>query len=268
MLFLYTYKPIQFFLFTFLGTWIPWFIAAYFSHQKGKEKLQVPFLILGLFAPFIVALLMIFGSTDHALVQDFFDRLLLYKIGLSSLFMILVVIPGVFFLATALSVLFGKSSEQFTLANEFNVMKGWSLLSLVIPLLLAPGLEELGWRGYGVDSLRSEFNLFNTSMLFAVLWALWHVPLFFIKGYYHYELLKLNIAYVFNFFISILPVAFLINWLYYKNSRSILIAVFAHALFNGLSVFFKTEQFTKCLFTLLLCLVAIVLIFKDSELFF
>ncbi len=51
----------------------------------------------------------------------------------------------------------------------------------MVILFLAPTLEELGWRGYGVDSLRSKFSLFKTTMLFAVIWGLWHLPLFFIQ---------------------------------------------------------------------------------------
>jgi membrane protease YdiL (CAAX protease family) len=49
----------------------------------------------------------------------------------------------------------------------------------------APAVEELGWRGYGMDSLRSCFSLFTASLYFALLWALWHLPLFFINNYYH-----------------------------------------------------------------------------------
>ena len=149
------------------------------------------------------------------------------------------------------------------------VAKGWKILGFIIPILLAPTLEELGWRGYGVDSLRSpHFNLFISTLLFAALWALWHLPLFFIKGYYHYELRNLNIVYVINFFISILPAAILLNWVYYRNDRSILIVIVAHAVLNIFSIIFKTEQFTKCLVTLLLCAVSTVVVLKDKDFFF
>lgn len=265
---IYTYKPIQFFLLTILGTWIFWFMAAYLSHQRESEKLQPLFMILGLLMPFIVALVMIYTAKNPELISNFWDRLFFYRIGFSSFIMILIIIPAVFFLAMLISLLFGASKEQFALASEFNVMKGWSVFSLLITLLLAPTFEEIGWRGYGIDSLRSNFNLFYTSMLFAFLWALWHLPLFFIKGYYHYELRNLNILYVMNFFISLIPVAILMNWIYYKNFRSILIVIFAHVMLNALSVLFKMEQFTKCLVTLLLCLVSFIVIFKDKELFF
>jgi len=266
MQFIYTYKPLQFFLMTMIGTWIFWFAAAYLSHQKGYEKWQLLLMVAGLLVPSIVAVAMIYDSGNSSLIKSFWERLFLYKIGSSSLLIIGVMLL-VFFLATALSLLFGKSGQQFALASEFNVMKGWQVLSLVVPLILAPALEELGWRGYGVDSLRANFNLFTTSMIFALLWALWHVPLFFIKGYYQYELWQTNIVYAVNFFISIIPVAILTNWIYFKNGRNILIVIIVHALLNGCAVLFKMEQFTKCIVTILLCLLSGVLIAYEKDFF-
>jgi membrane protease YdiL (CAAX protease family) len=81
------------------------------------------------------------------------------------------------------------------LASEPNVMKGWQYFSLIVPLVLAPAMEKIGWRGYGIDSLRAHFNLLSTSMMFALLWGLWHLPLFFIKGYYQYELWQSSFIY-------------------------------------------------------------------------
>lgn len=264
----YSYKPIQFFLLTFLCTWIPWFLTAYLSHQKGKEKLQLVFMFLGLAAPLIVAVGMVYASRNQEFISSFWHRLVLFKMDFRSLLLIFVGLPTALFLATAISLLFGKSPEQFSLVKEYSVMKGWQFLSLVIPIILAPALEEIGWRGYGVDSLRSHFNLFNTCMLYALLWGLWHLPLFFVQGYYHHELRSLGYVYVMNFFISIIPAAILLNWLYYTNSRSILIAIIAHAVLNALSIFFRTEQFTKCIFTGLLLILSGFVVIKDKELFF
>ncbi|EKE09811.1 MAG: hypothetical protein ACD_16C00104G0007 [uncultured bacterium] len=263
----YKYKPVRFFLITFLGTWISEFIAAYFSYQKGMEAFQLIFIILGMFAPFIATLIMIYGSKNLDLIKDFWDRLRLYRIKVSFLPMILLLMPCVLLLATALSLLFGQSIDQFALSSTYRVMQGSSMLSLLI-IFLAPLMEELGWRGYGVDSLRSYFNLFKTTMLFAVLWAMWHVPLFFINGYYQNELWNTSIIYVINFFISILPAAILINWVYYKNNRSIIAAFLLHLMLNLFSVLFQTEQFTKCIVTILLLIVSLIVITKDKKFFF
>lgn len=263
----FDYKPVRFFVITFLITWITWFIAAWFSYQDGMEGAQLLFMLPGLFAPFLAALIMILGAKNKALRNDFAARLSLRKIKLATLPVILLVMPFALFLATALSLLFGQSAQQFQLSNEFQIMDGQVLVSLLI-LFLAPTLEELGWRGYGVDSIRSKFNLFKTTLIFAFLWALWHLPLFFIHGYYQNELWTTNIWYVVNFFVSILPATILMNWMYYKNNRSISAAILFHFVLNLFSVLFQTEQFTKCILTIILLVISMIVIVVEKELFF
>lgn len=146
-------------------------------------------------------------------------------------------------------------------------MKGQAIIGLPF-CFLAPMLEEFGWRGYGVDSLRAKFNLFKTSLLFACLWAMWHLPLFFINGYYQHELWNTSIIYVANFFVSILPATILLNWVYYKNNRSIIAAILLHFMFNLFSVLFQTEQFTKCILTVLLLVVSVTVVVKNKKFFF
>ena len=210
---------------------------------------------------------MISGANHKALRKAFWNRLSLKKIKLRYLPVILLIMPFALFLATALSLLFGQSANQFFLSSEYKIMDGQVLISILI-LFLAPTFEELGWRGYGVDSIRSRFNLFRTTLIFAAVWALWHLPLFFIRGYYQNELWNMGILYVINFFVSILPATILMNWLYYRNSRSISAAILFHFLLNLFSVLFQTEQFIKCIITLVLLVISIVIILREKVFFF
>lgn len=217
--------------------------------------------------PFMSAMIMIYSSKDNDLIRSFWSRLSVFKIQIKFLPFIFLVMPFTLILATSISVWLGKPMSQFQLADQFMILQGQNFLSLGI-MVLAPLMEELGWRGYGVDSLRSRFNLFRTSMLFGLLWALWHVPLFFIQGYYQNMLWNTSLIYVANFFISIFPAAFLINWIYYRNNRSILAAFLMHLMFNIFSVLFQTEQFTKCIVTALLVLVSVTVVIFDKKTFF
>jgi membrane protease YdiL (CAAX protease family) len=260
------YKPIRFFLITFLITWITGFLAAYFSYQEGMEGIQFLVMMPGMFAPLIAVLIMIRGKQNKDLRKDFWERLSLKKIKLSYLPAILLIMPFALFVATALSVLFGHTADQFQLASEFQIMSGSTALTLFI-LFMAPTVEELGWRGYGVDSLRSKMDLFKTTVAFGSLWALWHLPLFFIKGYYQHELWEMGIVYVINFFAQVLVASILINWVYYKNNRSITASILFHFLFNLFSVLFQTEQFTKCIITIILLIISVVVIARNQEFF-
>ena len=260
------YKPVHFFLFVFVITWASEFTAAYFSYQKDMTGIAMLCMLPGLFAPFIGALIMIRGPQNKWLRQDYWARLGLKKIKLSYLPAILLIMPFALFLATALSLLFGQSADQFRFSSGFSIVAGQVWLSLLIAFL-APAFEELGWRGYGVDSLRSRFSFAKTTLLFGVLWALWHLPLFFVNGYYNHELWETSIVYVINWVAQIFVAALLLNWVYYKNNRSIAATILFHFMFVLFSELFQTEQFTKCIITIILLGISSVLILRDKEFF-
>lgn len=256
------YHPVWFFLITIVSALAIGPIAAHLG-----QKWQAPLILLSLCIPCITALTMIYGS-HSVLSQDFHHRLLLFKFSPKYLLMILFLMPAVVCLATGISLVFGYSTDQFAFSKEFGVMKGWAILGVILPLILAPLIEELGWRGYGVDSLRVNFNLFTTSLLFGFFWSIWHLPAFFIEGYYQNQLWHQSKIYALNFFISTFVVAFLLNWIFYKTGRSIPALVLFHGVLNLSMMALNTQQFTKCIATVLLCIVTIFLIINDRSYFF
>jgi uncharacterized protein len=52
----------------------------------------------------------------------------------------------------------------------------------LIMIFLGGGQEEIGWRGYILKHLEDKLALQVGSILLSVIWALWHIPLFFISG--------------------------------------------------------------------------------------
>lgn len=222
----FAYRPVKFFGLTLPFTWASWFAAAYFSYQAGGEPLMIPFIVLGTAAPLIVGLSMILGSGSREMKKDLLDRFVqIRRIKLRHVLFIFLFMPASILLAISISLLFGMSPAQFRISEVF--MGGQAVLSLMIAIL-APTFEEIGWRSYGVDSLRSRFTLLKTSLVFYLLWLIWHVPMFFINNYYQNELWKSGPAYVINFFVSLLPLTIILNWLYYKTDRSILAAILFH----------------------------------------
>jgi len=185
----FSYKPKKYFSITLLITWISLFAAAYCSHTESLEDYMTVCMLPSLLAPFGVALYMIYGSKNKELITDFKHRLFNLKdIKSKYWWAIFLLMPAIVLLATVISMVFGQSIQQFSFSYEFAIMSGALFVSIAI-LFLAPTFEELGWRSYGMDSLMHGKSLLKASFLFTFLWGLWHVPLFFIKGYYHYEIL-------------------------------------------------------------------------------
>jgi CAAX protease family protein len=117
-------------------------------------------------------------SGNKALRGDFRDRLVnLWRIRPIYLLAAVLLPFAVLGLSILLSLGFGQSADQFRLSG------GANLLSMIIlTMVLAPILEEVGWRGYGVDSLRAQAGMTKATLLFAALWSAWHAPLDFIGG--------------------------------------------------------------------------------------
>ena len=74
--------------------------------------------------------------------------------------------------------------------------------------------------------------------------------------------------YSLNFIVSIFPFVFLMNWLYYKTNRNILVAIIFHITAGYFNEIFSTHPDSKCIQTILLLIVSIIVVLKDCQLFF
>ena len=259
----FKYKPFKFFLLTTLITWAMWFAAAYFSFHEELTAYKYIFVILGLVAPFAVAMFMVYGSGNDELKKDFRTRLCNLKLIKSKyLLIILLTMPVTVVLSVAISSFLGRPLTQLALSTGIYTAV-FPVIQLLISIILAPTLEETGWRGYGVDSLRQNGrSLLVSTLIFGGLWALWHMPLFFIKGYYHYEMFHTNILYAVNFIAVVFVLAFLGNWIFYRNNRSIPGNILFHIMANLCMSIFQIQEFTKVIVTVILLLFSVVVFFR------
>ena len=259
------YKPAAFFLTTMLISWSFTAIASYLSYQDGMAEPAFLFFLAAACGPFASALIMHYRTKSTELWRDYWNRIVnLKRINLATMPVILALMPVAMIVSILISLAFGKSVEQFTLTPQGSFSMGVPVMFIMI---LVPTLEELGWKGYGLDSLRSRLNRVQASLWFCTLWAIWHAPMFFIKNTYMNGLLS-NGIYTANYFISIFAVGFIINWLFFKNNRSIVACALFHIITDITAEIFAVEQFTKCIDTIVLILVAVVLVYVDRKFFF
>lgn len=262
-------RPVTFYLLATLIPWAFWFAAAYVSHLTPARQLHQALIgifgVLGLFGPTVVAFWMTWTDTD--LRQDLKSRVVRLR-GIKPVYLILTcfLMPASILLAQAISLLFGRSADQFGFSGMSSfaagIFPGWFLL------FLAPLVEELAWHSYGTDTLRLRMNLFWTSLLFGVYWGIWHMPLSFIKDYYHSNVAETGVLYSLNFLVSLIPYVLLMNWLYYRSRRSILVAIVFHITAGFFNEVFKTHPDSKVIQTALLLLLTIVIVIKERDFFF
>ncbi len=261
-----TYRPRLYFSATFIVTFLLWFAGAYVSFRDEPGGLYMALMLPGLMAPFLISLGLILSSKNPDLKRDFFKRLTnLRLIEPKMLPALLLIMPLAVLTSLLLSLPLGGSIAQLHLAEGFSFSGFVPALAI---LVLAATFEELGWRGYAFDSLQSRFNFLTASLLFSLLWSLWHFPLIFVKDSYQYQILQENLWFGVNFFLSIIPMGIIISWFCAKNRKSVAAAILFHFIINISQEALEITQMTKSIETVVLALVAIALIVSDRELFF
>lgn len=258
----YNYNPLKFYITTILLTWILGFTSATMSYNADYVLPAFLLIIVGIFTPSLVSLVMLKRSGDPELMTDFRRRLFTIK-GLSkpvTAFMFFLVLPLSFLAAVLLSIAFGGDESQLAMSASF-------ISAMFIPLI-ASIMEEVGWRGYGVDSLRKTNNLFMTSIKHWIFWSLWHLPLFFINDFYHHNLWLEGPMLAVNYFLSILPLTIVFNWIYFNTNRSVMLAALFHLLVNASAEIFAIAEANKVWQTVSLGIFAIILVFREKDFFF
>lgn len=249
--------------------WTLWFLAGYISHIEADSTIPQLWAsiiaFLGLLAPVILALY--FAGSNKLLAIDFRSRIFNFK-GVKSTYVVLafILMPFSILLAQAVSLLFGYSIEQFQFTESFSFTSG--VFPVWFILIIAPLLEELAWHSYGTDSLRSHFNVFNTSILFALFWGIWHLPLTAIDNYYHSNLAEEGWIYPLNFLVSLFPFVLIMNWIYYKANRNIILPIIFHIAAVFFNEVFATHAMSKVIQTCLLLVFALYILVNDKAFFF
>ena len=262
-------RPVLFYVLATAIPWAFWFAAAYLSHlPEQTPAVQVSTAVLGLaglVAPVFVVVGLVWNRPE--LRADILQRLV-WPRGVRWGFVAgaLVLLLASLLAAQAISLLFGYSPDQFLLRGGFTFSAG--LLPVWVTLLGAALFEEVAWHSYGTDALVTRMRVFTASMLFTVIWALWHLPLAFIDGYYHSEVVETGWLHTLNFPLSMIAFVLIMNWLYFRTGRSILITVIFHATANVVNEIFMTHEDTKIIQTALLLIVAAIVVVRDRDLFF
>ena len=87
--------------------------------------------------------------------------------------------------------------------------------------------EEIGWRGYALPRMAARLGLRWASLVLGVVWALWHLPQFFIRGGETYG----QSFYIFS--VQVVAISVALAWLWAKTGRSLLLPMLLHSAVNN-----------------------------------
>ena len=262
-------RPVLYFAATISATWVLWSVVAVISHSplwqvQGWVTFASILGILGLAAPMIVAFALILPDKDMR--NELKSATFSFK-GINWKWF---AFPPIFwlamiYLAITVSLPFGYGVEQFGVGG-FTFSAG--IFPVWFILILAPLFEEFGWRTYGTHCIRRRFNLFQTCIIFGVLWIIWHIPLSFIYDYHHSNVAQMGIIHSISLNFSFVLFLITDHWIYYKTKRNMLIQFMFHLSANFSMQIFRAHPHTEIIHTLLLFTFCVVLVIKERKFFF
>jgi len=261
--------PILFYSLATIIPWAFWFGAGFISHITPYSDLYLEIssvtAFIGLLGPIGVAYWLIRNNSE--LRADIYRRFFNFN-TVKPIYILIAccLMPVSIILAQAISLLFGYSSSQFVISGNFTFTSG--IFPVWFMLIIAPVLEELGWHSYGTDCLRSKMNLFKTSLVFGVFWGIWHMPLAGIRDYYQSNIVETSWIYGVNFLVSIIPFVLLMNWLYYKTGRNIILVTVFHITAGFFNEIFATHPDSKIIQTILLLILTTLIVLNNRNFFF
>jgi uncharacterized protein len=213
---------------------------SFVSSTKGPIWAIILF-ILGGFVPSLVGLFLTGVGEGWAGLRRMGRRVVQFNIGWRWYLAAIAVIAFVSLVQTVTGRLLGISFDPSLFVQQLS-----SLLPLVI---LGPLSEELGWRGYAQDRLQKVFGPVLAGAVLGMLWALWHLPLFFMPGTSQYE----TGASFLPFFLTLAGLSVVFAWLHTQTGGSIWTAIFLHWIYTYASQVIFTGMGQNQVFNWLAC---------------
>lgn len=177
--------------------------------------------LLGLFGPAIAAIVVTALTEGRPGVRALLSRVVRWRVPVPWYVVALGLPAALALLAASLSAWLGSAVLEFGRL---------SAIDLVLVVLVLG--EELGWRGYALPRLLERFSPLVAGLILGVIWALWHLPTFFIAGTPQYQ------QPVVAFFIMTTAYSLLMTWIFLHTRGSVLIATFFHGAVNVAQGFF------------------------------
>jgi len=210
---------LKFFSLTYAMTWTCFFAAA--SVSGGTAGFRGPLFLLGTIAPSLVALALTAWADGREGAQALLGRILRWQVGVRwyvfALGYMSVVKLAAALVHRAVTGVWPRFGE-----TPLYVMAGAILISTWVQ-----AGEEIGWRGYALPRMAARLGLAPASVLLGIIWATWHLPLFFIPG-------TSTTGQSFPVYLAqVTAVSVAMAWLYWKIEGSLLLTMILHAAINN-----------------------------------
>jgi len=221
----YSFPLTAYLLVTFCSAWLIWLplvVAEYTGFVMPVPPIVL--IVLGSFMPTLIALLFSWRYSGVNELRRLLGQALIWRVS-PIWYGIAIFGPAlVMLLATGGHVLLGGTTPDYV---PFGTR--WLLVAVNLFLVLligGPLGEEFGWRGLVLPALERRVSPLWASLLLGLIWAVWHLPLFFVSASAQYGL-------SFGLYVLLtIPLTILITWVYHGSGDSLLLVMLFHSAVN------------------------------------
>jgi len=203
---------IKFFAVTFALSWALWSLVAL---VPSGMPLRTALFLPGTFAPAVVALWL--APNRQALI----DRVFQWRVPIRWY---------VFALGYLAAVKVAAAIVYRIALGGWPVVEPGPWFLFVAGILLSTPFqagEEIGWRGYALPHLTQRFGLGAASVILGVIWAAWHLPLFFIRAT---DTTGTSFP---LYLITVTAISVAMAWVYARTGGSLLLVMLMHSAANN-----------------------------------
>jgi len=186
---------------------------------------------LGALSSSLAAIVLVLVEGRKGGLRELLSRFLIWRVGLQwwAIALFFTVIPSV--AALYLFNLLGGPPVDWS-----GLPPLYTVVPLFIMLTIAAGIgEEFGWRGFLLPRLQTRHNALVSSLIIGVMWAIWHIPQFFIEGTFQHDLGSqaglLPAILTYSVFVIVSSIQF--TWLFNNTRGSVLMAAVMHGASNA-----------------------------------
>lgn len=224
-------RPWLFFAVALGWSWLFWTPAVLSEQGLNSPTVAVLFGLGGL-GPALAGIGLTYLTEGWEGRRDYWRRVVDFRrIGGRWYAVVLLTFPLLLALAALLNALSGGEASRPEAAALLPGQPLSFLAFTAFVLVFGPLPEELGWRGYALDGLQARGSALGASLLLGAVWALWHLPQFFIDGTFQSGL-GVGTTVFWGFMVQIVASSVLYAWVYNNTRRSTLSAILFHFMEN------------------------------------
>jgi len=216
-------------------------------------------LSLAVLGPATAAIGLTYLTRDKIVIHDYWQRITDIRRISPKWFLVILLLPATLLgLGALLDLLSGGKGWAFGM--QISQFSG-NPIYLIIITVFAPTFEEFGWRGYALGRLQLRWNALVSSLILGVLWALWHLPIFFIPGTYQNSLGVGSPAF-WTYMISVIPLTLLFTWVFNNTASSTLSAILLHIVIDITAELFSVTERAYTYFIVLMIVASVAIVLK------